>query len=197
MNRLSIAFIIVLFIFTVEASFAQVLPLAGKGSALVSDDVSLNVRLNPIQTIEVTTSQRIVNIDYVTRADYQNGVSNTQANHLTIYSTGGFVVSVSSLADYIENNYAVSSRSKEMINASGITISASDGSNPLTGVLYSANVPLSKEGSVLFSKGTGGIDKNFNITYTAENLDAYVNKQVNGEVETVYNTTVVYTIAAQ
>lgn len=197
MNKLKTILIIGFFIFTIEMSFAQVLPLGAKGAALVNDDVSLNVRLSPIQTIEVTTSQRIVNIDYVTRADYQNGVTNTQANHLTIYSTGGFVVSVSSLADNIEQNYAASSGSKEMINASGITISASDGSNPLTGVLYSANVPLSKEGSVLFSKGTGGIDKNFNITYAAENLDAYVNKQVNGEVETVYNTTVVYTIVAQ
>ena len=197
MNRLKTIFTICFLTFSVADSLGQILPLAGKGAVLVSDDVSLNVRLNPIQTIEVTTSQRIVNIDYVTRPDYEQGVSNTQANHLTIYSTGGFIVSVNSLDDYIPNNYSVSSGSSEVINASGITIKASDGSNPLLGVRYSANVPLSKEGSILFSKGTGGIDKNFNITYSAESLDAYVNKQVNGEVETIYNTTVVYTIAAQ
>lgn len=197
MNRLKTIFIIGFFIFTIEMSYAQVAPLATKGSALVSDNVSLNVRLSPIQTIEVNTSQRIVNIDYVTRADYEQGVSNTQADHIKIYSTGGFIVSVNSLDDHIESNYSVSSTSKEMINASGITVRASDGSNPLSGAIYSANVPLSKEGSVLFSKGTGGVDKNFNITYTADNLDAYVNKQVNGEVETIYNTTVVYTIATQ
>jgi hypothetical protein len=197
MNTLKTIFTTGFFTFTIGMSFSQVVPLATKGAVSISDDVSLNIRLSPIQTIEVSTSQKIVNIDYVTRADYENGVSNTQANHLKIYSTGGFIVSVSSLDGYIENNYSVSSGSKEMINASGITIRASDGSNPLSGVLYSANVPLSKEGSVLFSKGTGGIDKNFNITYIAENLDAYVNKQVNGEVETIYNTTVVYTIAAQ
>lgn len=197
MNRLTTIFIIVFFTFSIGGSFAQVVPLTAKGSARASDDVSLNVRLSPIQTIEVTSSQRIVNLDYVTRADYEQGVSNTQVNHLKIYSTGGFVVSVNSLEDYIANNYSVSSGSKEMINASGITISASDGSNPLLGVLYSAKVPLSKEGAVLFAKETGGIDKNFNITYTAENLDAYVNKQVNGEIETIYNTTVVYTIATQ
>lgn len=197
MNRLTTIFIIVFFTFSIGVSFAQVVPLAAKGSARASDDVSLNVRLSPIQTIEVTSSQRIVNLDYVTRADYEQGVSNTQVNHLKIYSTGGFVVTVNSLEDYIANNYSVSSGSKEMINASGITISASDGSNPLLGVLYSAKVPLSKEGAVLFVKETGGIDKNFNITYTAENLDAYVNKQVNGEVETIYNTKVVYTIATQ
>lgn len=197
MNRLTTIFIIVFFTFSIGVSFAQVVPLAAKGSARASDDVSLNVRLSPIQTIEVTSSQRIVNLDYVTRADYEQGVSNTQVNHLKIYSTEGFVVTVNSLEDYIANNYSVSSGSKEMINASGITISASDGSNPLLGVLYSAKVPLSKEGAVLFVKETGGIDKNFNITYTAENLDAYVNKQVNGEVETIYNTKVVYTIATQ
>lgn len=197
MNRLKTIFTLVFFTFTMGMSFAQTLPLAAKKATSITDDVSLNVRLSPIQTIEVLTSQKIVNIDYVTRADYEKGVATTQANHLKIYSTGGFIVSVSTLNDYIENNYSVSSGSKEMINASGITIRASDGSNPLSGVLYSTNVPLSKEGSVLFSKGTGGIDKNFNITYTAENLDAYVNKQVNGEVETIYNTTVVYTIASQ
>ncbi len=197
MHRLKTIFTIYFLTFSLGNSFAQMLPQAGKASVLATDDVSLNVRLNPIQTIEVTTSQRIVNIDYVTRADYEQGVSHTQANHLTIYSTGGFIVSVNSLDDYIPNNYSITSGSNEVINASGITIRASDGSNPLLGVRYSANVPLSKEGSVLFSKGTGGIDKNFNITYSAESLDAYVNKQVNGEVETIYNTTVVYTIAAQ
>lgn len=197
MNRLKNIFTVVFFKISIGVSYAQVLPLATKGAAQRSDDVSLNVRLNPIQTIEVRASQRIVNIDYVTRADYQQGVSNTQANHIKIYSTGGFIVSVNSLDDYIENNYSVSSGSTEAIPASGITVRASDGSNPLVGVLYSTNVPLSKEGAVLFSKLTGGVDKNFNITYTAENLDAYVNKQVNGEIETIYNTTVVYTIAAQ
>lgn len=197
MNIIKTVFTIGFFTFTLGMSFAQVLPLATKQSAIISDDVSLNVRLSPIQTIEVTTSQKTVNIDYVTRADYELGVSNTQANHLKIYSTGGFIVSVSSLNDYIENNYSVNSSSKEMIHASGITLQASDGSNPLSGVLYATNVPLSKNGAVLFSKKTGGVDKDFNITYTAENLDAYVNKQLNGGIETVYNTTVVYTIASQ
>lgn len=196
MNRLKTIFTLFFITVSLGVSFAQMLPHPGSRSALASDDVLLNVRLNPIQTIEVTTSQRVVNIDYVTRTDYELGVSNTQANHVTVYSTGGFIVSVNSLDDFIENNYSVGSVSTETINASGITIRASDGSNPLLGVLYSADVPLSKEASVLFSKGTGGIDKNFNITYSAENLDAYVNKQVNGEIETIYNTTVVYTIAA-
>lgn len=186
-----------LFIAALGMSFAQVLPIANTGSAPVTDNLSLNVRLKPIQTIEVATSQKLVNIDYITRADYENGVASTQPNHLTIYSTGGFVVSVSSSEDYIENNYSAESRVNETINAAGITIRASDGSNPLNGVLYSASgAPLSKEGAVLFSKGSGGVDKNFNITYTAENLDAYIDKQVNGEVETVYTTTVTYTIAA-
>jgi hypothetical protein len=197
MNRLRAIFTVIFFTISIGVSYAQVSSLAAKEAALVSDDVSLHVRLNPIQTIEVSASQRIVNIDYVTRADYQQGVSNTQGNHITIYSTGGFIVSVNSLEDYIKNNYSISSGSKEMIPALGITVMASDGSNPLVGALYSANVPLSKEGAVLFSKLTGGVDKNFSITYTAENLDAYVNKQVNGEVETIYNTTVVYTIASQ
>ncbi len=178
-------------------SFAQMLPMATTGTAPVTDNLSLNIRLRPIQTIEVATSQKLVNIDYITRADYENGVASTQPNHLTIYSTGGFVVSVSSSEDYIENNYSVESKANETINATGITVKASDGTNPLTGVLYSASgAPLSKEGAVLFSKGSGGVDKNFNITYTAANLDAYIDKQVNGEIETVYTTTVTYTIAA-
>jgi hypothetical protein len=47
-----------------------------------------------------------VDIVYSEIGDYQNGVSEFRENHLQVFSTGGFVVTVKSNSDYLtsENN---------------------------------------------------------------------------------------------
>ena len=57
-------------------------------------DVTLNVKLNAIQSI--ATSGSNVDLVYNTINDYQVGVSSDQKKHLTVYSTGAFVVKVAS-----------------------------------------------------------------------------------------------------
>lgn len=61
-----------------------------------AQNVTLNVKLKPIQTLVVNSRQRTVDLEYNSKEDYKNGVSKTNADHLNIYSTGGFQVNVKS-----------------------------------------------------------------------------------------------------
>lgn len=153
--------------------------------------VTLNVRLYPIQTIVVNTTQTSVNLDYTTATNYTNGVTTLQPNHLSVYSTGGFVVSVKSQDVTLTNTI-----NSDFINSSDIKILASEGSaNSLAGVSYNSEISLSTTAQPIFSKATGGVNKNFNITYTVKgNLDTYINKYYNSQNPTVYSTTVIYEI---
>lgn len=154
-------------------------------------NVNLSIRLFPIQTIEVNPAQANVDLDFQTKANYQNGVVLLQKNHLSVYSTGGFVVSVKSQDDLLTNGI-----NSDNIQSSDIKVVASEGSaNALTGGTYSPEVGLTTTPEPLFGNATGGINKNFNITYRAMgNADAYLNKHYNGQNPTVYSTTVVYEI---
>ncbi|MFA5555181.1 MAG: hypothetical protein WDA68_11605 [Phycisphaerae bacterium] len=157
-----------------------------------SADATLNVRLYPLQTIVVNPAQNNINLDYVTVANYNDGVSSLQADHLKIYSTGAFIVQVASA-----NNDITRAGGTETISASTIKVKAEEGTtNPLTGQTM-AEVGLSTTPTNLINSGTGGVDKNFNITYSGLDLNGYVNNYFNDENPTVYSTTVTYTIAAQ
>ena len=168
---------------TVAATFAQ--------TQNASDIVTLNVKLNPIQTLVVNPSQKTVDLEYTTKANYEAGVSSTQANHLEIYSTGGFVVTVQSKADDMSRKSG-----SETISASTIKVKAENGSNALTGATF-ADVSLSATPTNLINSSVGGVNKNFNITYSGMGADAYVNKYFKNESPTVYTTTVIYAIVAQ
>ena len=175
---------------TVAATFAQT-----TGAAAIAPDatdiVTLNVKLNPIQTLVVNPSQKTVDLEYSTKANYEDGVASKQANHLEIYSTGGFVVTVQSKADDMSRKSG-----SETISASTIKIQAENGSNALTGATF-ADVSLSATPTNLINSSVGGVNKNFNVTYSGMGADAYVNKYFKNETPTVYTTTVTYAIVAQ
>lgn len=157
-----------------------------------SDGTILNVKLHPIQTIVVNSTQNIVDLEYKLTTDYSGGVSSLQADHLKIYSTGAFIVQVASATNDI-----VRANGTETISASTIKVKAEEGTNnSLTGQTM-AEVSLSATPTNLINSGTGGVDKNFNITYSGLDLNGYVNNYYNDENPTVYTTTVTYTIAAQ
>jgi len=157
-----------------------------------SGEATLNVRLHPLQTIVVNPTQNNIDLDYLTTDDYNDGVSSLQEDHLKIYSTGAFIVQVASATNDI-----VRAGGTETISASTIKVKAQEGSNnPLTGQTM-AEVALSTTATNLINSGTGGVDKNFNITYSGLDLNGYVNNYFNDENPTVYTTTVTYTIAAQ
>src|SRR5690606_11262076 len=79
---------------------------------------NLSVTINPIQTIKVNTAN--VNLNYSSTEHYKNGVTEVRPDHLTVYSTGAFQVKVKA-AD-------LTSAGSETIAASGITVTAENGS---------------------------------------------------------------------
>lgn len=156
------------------------------------DQVTLNVRLYPIQTIVVNPAQRTVNLDYSSPDDYNDGVSIELEDHLSIYSTGGFAVKVKSSSSTLESQH---NDVTEDIDASDIKITATDGTNSSGSTFTDLN--LTDQYEVLISNNTGGVNKNYNITYEAAGGDTYINKYFDVENPTTYSTYVQYTIEAQ
>lgn len=181
-----------MFIGGVVAANAQTTP----GS--LTTEATLNVRLYPIQTIEINnTLNNTVNLDYKTADDYKNGVDAIQPNHLKVYSTGGFFVTVKSGATLGSTGIT------ETIAANDIEVTASAGTEkPLSGATYEQAVKLTQTAKQLFSSTTGGNNSTFNIKYSTKTSgtatsDKYLNLYKNAQNPTIYTTKVLYTIAAQ
>lgn len=154
---------------------------------------NLNVRLYPIQTIEIS-GEKSINLDYVTKENYASGVTKSMNDHLTVYSTGGFAVKVKSESDNL--TYA-KGKDKHEIDLNTITINASKGtSNDLAEAEF-APVTLSKEYKDLITSTVGGSKLNFNVDYQGQGSNNYINKYYSVESPNVYNTTITYTIEAQ
>ncbi len=156
-----------------------------------SAPVTLNVKLNAIQSI--VASSPTVNLEYKTIEDYSTGVSSTINDHLKVYSTGGFIVKVSSSVNDLTSN-----KGNETIASSGISVIASKGTTSLTPT-YASAINLSQTITPLITSTTGGVNENFKVSYTAAGGNAYVNKFFKGTdaaAATVYTTTVTYSIEA-
>jgi len=158
-----------------------------------SDIVTLNVRLNPIQTLVVNPAQKIVNIDYVSKNDYAQGVTVPNPDHLTVYSTGGFQVKVKSTSATLQN---IAAGSNGTIASNSINIIAEAGSDALENGVYTPQ-PLTGEDKLIVSATTGGVDKKISVSYKGAGADTYLNNYVAGQNPTVYTTQVTYTIVAQ
>lgn len=161
-----------------------------------SASVTVNLKFSPVQSIVVTTSPKEVNIIYDDKNDYiGTGLSETVDNHLEIFSTGGFLVTVKAESDFTsESTGAVA------IPASDVKVTATpgkdNGNNYGTGGL--PEVVLSNTVAKNFiASGTGGSALKFNVKY--DNYGGadgkYINKYIHNDAETVYTATVTYTIA--
>lgn len=166
-----------------------ILTLALLATALVSGqtsgNVTLNVNLHSIQSLTINPSQEIVDLDYHTKADYLNGVSNLQQDHLEVYSTGGFKIQIQS-SDLVNPS--------ETLSMATITLTASNGSNAPLGVDYFSTV-LTSLPTTIVSSNLGGADKTFNIEYQGGGSNQYLNKYHSGEEPTTYTTIITYTIS--
>ena len=184
MFRKSILLQIIIIMFTASCVHAQ--------STSNSDGVSLNIRLYPIQTILVNPSQSEVSLEYISKQDYLEGVVNEQENHITIYSTGGFEVSVESSEDYLVGI-------NKNIEASDIKIMASRGSdNDLHNVNYISDVILSSSATGLFNSTSGGVNQSFNVTYEAAGNDRYINHfDTSSSNSSTYSTVITYSIVTR
>lgn len=154
------------------------------------DNVTLNIILKPIQTITINPDQKNVKLIYDTKDKYANGVSREYANHIEVFSTGGFTVSVNG-----EGNLTNGTKS---IPLSDVSIIASEGTK-VTGnpIYYTVNLSTTDK-RLIYSK-SGGRELKYNVTYK-NNLDIkdkYINKYFNSDGnQSVYKTTLTYTIVS-
>lgn len=152
---------------------------------------TLNVKLNPLQTLIVNPANDVVNLEYKNKADYANGVSAKQENHLTVYSTGGFQV-------FVKSNQQNLTGGPKDIAANQIKLAASAGkTNALAGNPQYKNVELVHEGGkgvLLVQNSVGGVDRNIDVTYTAKGDNAFIDHV--GQTAATYTTAVVYEIVA-
>lgn len=154
-------------------------------TTIFGQNVTLNVKLHSIQSLTINPSQTEVNLNYHTKQDYEDGVSNLQSDHLEIYSTGGFKIQVVS-SDLINP--------EENIEVGTISLVASNGNNGLPDADFTTTV-LSSSATTIISSNVGGVDKTFNVEYKGGGGNQYVNKYHSGEEPTIYTTTVTYTIS--
>lgn len=149
-----------------------------------SASVSLNIKLHPIQTLIVNPSQETVTLDYRTKADYENGVTSKQADHLSVFSTGGFEIKVK--ANDLTNN-------GRSISVQDVFIQPYDGSNALSGVTcHPANLNSSE--TLIISSDKGWVDKTFSIDYSAKGDFKYLDLYRYSDMANVFSTTVIYLI---
>lgn len=180
----------------VIASLMMVFGIAAQAQTGKSDNVTLNVKLNPIQTLIVKTDQKTVDLNYVDRANYLNGVSSTQDNHLNVFSTGGFEVKVKSSSSELVNQAAAGPNGN--IDAGSVKITAMAGTqDALTVAQYNPAVALSATEGTIVSSTKGAVDRNIGVKYEAAGANAYIDKYVANQTPTVFTTTVTYTIYAK
>lgn len=160
-----------------------------------SDQVTVNIKFKPIQSIVVNNDQKTVNLEYYTLQNYQEGVSVIMKDHLEVFSSGGFQVEVKTNGDFTRVG------GNETILASEVKVQAAPGTEN-NGDFGSGGLPqvsLSSNEQPLIGATTGGYFK-FNVTYdntAAGGNFAYLNKHVRPEKTSVYTATVTYSIVTQ
>lgn len=169
----------------VFAANAQTNTTAGPASA----NVTLNVNLSPLQSIVVNS--KVVDLNYVDSENYQQGVSATQAGHLTVFSTGDFKVSVMSNATELTSTNGGTSpidRGDIKIKATSVT-----GGTGTALTFTAAQTAVGLTGApVEIGTGTAGTG-NIDVVYTAAGGSTYL-KKVNGNTLTTYSADVTYSI---
>ena len=155
-----------------------------------AQNVTLNVKLSPIQTLVVNPTQKVVDLEYKNKDDYKNGVTSEKIDQLTIYSTGGFEVKVKS------SNAAMQNGGKN-IQTNTIKIKAKAGSDAVNGAQYSQSIDLSPNDSNLVTSTNGGVDRKISIEYKGAGAETYLDNYIAGQIPTVYTTELTYTIVSK
>ena len=136
-----------------------------------SDNVTLNIILRPIQTISINPLQKSVDLVYDSAKKYESGVTSRQAEHLEVFSSGGFAVQVS----------------RTSLELDDVTITA-DPVDPNPTYTF-IPVDLQESPTDLIIGGRGGRQK-FNVTYNSHG--AYFDKEYK-----TYTSEITYTITAR
>lgn len=164
------------------------------GTLTNSDQVTVNIKFQPIQSIVVNPVSETVDLVYASKEDYNNGVYKTIADHLTVFSTGGFVVSVKAdNENFVRTNGGT-------IPVSDVILSAWEGSttNP---VFTSGEVTLSTTSTALITSDAGGNELKYSVKYDNTSAGSgykYINNYIHSDTPaSVYTAQVTYTIATK
>lgn len=160
-----------------------------------SDNVTINITFRPVQTISVSPAQKSIDISYASIDDHQNGISVTRDDHLTVFSTGGFLVSVEASSENFTRMGGT-----ETIPVKDVIIRAVDGTDNTAGAEFS-DVVLSTAPSALITSSSGGRDLKYGITYdnsSGREANQYINRYMSRDgAETVYRSRITYTITTR
>jgi hypothetical protein len=161
------------------------------GTPTNSDQVTVkvNLKFKPVQSIVVNPGQETVDLVYAEKDDYLNGVSKKMKDHLTVFSTGGFVVNVKSDGDFKRGD------GTKYIPAGNMKIMVENGTDTKTGKFTTQS--LSTSDLPIITAGKGGNELNYSVTYdnTSAGSDyKYINKYIHDDTESVYTAKVTYTI---
>lgn len=150
--------------------------------------VNLTIKLHRIQSLQVNDAQTNVLLEYKTKEDYKNGVSVTENNHLTVYSTGGFQVKAQASAGSFEGPKPFETKT--------VHLTATNGSGVQGDANYS-EVELTNVPATLINSANGAVDRQFHVTYSGAKDNAYLNHYDKATNPNEYKTIVTYTITPQ
>ena len=162
-----------------------------------TNEVTVNLKFKPIQTIIVNAADNKVDLTYATVSDYSAGkTSGLLKDHIKIYSTGGFEVKVNT-----NGNFVNTKDNNKSIEVTDVLISAKSGTGAPESTYYAPATGLTTGELTLVSSKIGGVDINYDVEYDNRTLGGsnnYIDKYIFADgAESVYSTTVTYTIAAK
>lgn len=162
-----------------------------------TDNVTLNLKFKPVQSITVNPAQKTVNFLYQTETDYADGVTlAAQEKHLNVFSTGGFEVNVKASS---ENFTSGNTNITIPVSDVSVKATASTGNNRTYASIESV-VPLSNSDQMIIQSNGGGRGLEFDVEYdnTGDASDAYIDGYNSTSVDvdgaTVFTTTLTYSI---
>lgn len=155
------------------------------GYAQNSAGTSLSVDLQSIQSITINESQNNVGISLTNAAEYRNGKSSQQPDHIKITSSSNYEIKVSAASNLVSD---VSS-----IDIGTVTVTPTLGSvgSESANAINLNPVALSLGETTLVQSSHGDTQRSFNINYKVSGGEAYLNKPAG-----IYTTLVTYTILA-
>lgn len=131
-------------------------------NAQTSGNVTVNINLKKFQTL--TVNQANVNIDFQTEDHYNSGANSGMLdNHLTVSSTGAFVVKATAVTP--EAN-ATTSKSLGVATDSPLNIVSQAGTNALENASYVTGVDLLNNTQIA-SSTKGQFKKDISVQYNA------------------------------
>jgi hypothetical protein len=154
--------------------------------------VTVSLKFKPVQSIVVNPDSKTVDLEYTTKENYDKGVSKKMEDHLTVFSTGGFVVNVRS-----DGNFKRVGDETKFIPASDMKITVENGTDTETGNFTTQN--LSTSDLPVITANEGGNELKYSVTYdntSAESSYKYINiNNFHSDTqEVVYTAQVTYTI---